>query len=168
MARPRALHRFGRCSTNPTIGPLAVSRLGHPGASRATSPSTASSPGSSPATCSPNPTTLPQQPRDRGLPRRQVLDRERRDRRQYKDEYMVERTDKARTAFLGLTVGCARATTTSTIRSRSATTTRSARSSTATTSRAPMRRASAVSKAGRRCRGRTTRRPPGCAKRPQN
>ena len=58
------------------------------------------------------------------------------------------------------------ATTTSTTRSSRPTTTRSARSSTATTSRARTRRDSAAFKAARRCRGRTTRRPPRCATRP--
>ena len=80
--------------------------------------------------------------RRRGVPRR-VRGGPRRTRRQ---------------VFLGLTVGCARATTTSTTRSRRGLL-RCSPSSTATRSRAHTRRASAVFKAARLCRGPTKRRP---------
>ncbi len=107
LARPGPLRRHLRLPGRRLSRHVALARLGRPGLQRATCPTTGSSPGNWPATCCPSPT------RDQVLAT--AFNRHHRQtneggsiEEEFRVEYVADRTNTFATAFLGLTLECAR------------------------------------------------------------
>ena len=159
LARPRALQRDRRLPRRPSRPPaVAVARLGHRGVRPQHAVRPSSAPGSSPATCCR--TRRSEQMLATAFLRvgkrtteNGAIDEE------YRAEYMVERTDNALgTAFLGLTVGCARCHDHKYDPIKQNDYYSLGAFFNSTDEPGSTRRASAAFKAARRCRGPTTRR----------